>query len=90
VSHINDSSSPLSIFLLYFVEIITLQVVETNHYYHDYIGRLDDGPSPEPDVTEAEMFAFLALTIQMGHGIRDKLTDYWATVDQLYNLSTAL
>ena len=84
MSHINDSSSPLSIFLLYFVEIITLQVVETNHYYHDYIGRLDDGPSPEPDVTEAEMFAFLALTIQMGHGIRDKLTDYWATVDQLY------
>ena len=27
---------------------------------------------------------FLALTIQMGHGVRDKLTDYWATVDQLY------
>jgi len=31
-------------------------VVETNHYYHDYIDRLDDGPSPEPDVTEAKMF----------------------------------
>jgi len=87
--------------------------VETNRYYHDYIDRLDDGPSPEPDVTEAEMFVFLALTlnpltttivappsnaskwqmgfnsafkglIQMGHGIRDKLTDYWATVNQLY------
>ena len=28
-SHINDSSSPLSIFLLYFAEIITLLVVET-------------------------------------------------------------
>jgi len=27
---------------------------------------------------------FLALTIQMGHGVRDKLTDYWATVGQLY------
>jgi len=56
-------------------------VVETNHYYHDYIDRLDGGPSPEPDVTEAELCVFLALTIQMGHGIRDKLTDYWATVD---------
>ena len=27
---------------------------------------------------------FLALTIQIGHSVRDKLTDYWATVDQLY------
>ena len=48
-------------------------VVEINRYYYDYLDRLDDGPSPDPDVTEAEMFVFLALTIQMGHGIRDKL-----------------
>ena len=75
-SHINDGSSPLSVFLLYFAEIITLLVVETNGYYHDYIDRLDDGPSPESDVTEAKMFVFLALTIQMGHGVKDKLTDY--------------
>jgi len=40
VSHINDGSSPLSVFLLYFAEIITLLVVETNRYYHDYIDRL--------------------------------------------------
>jgi len=53
-------------------------VVETNRCYH-YIDILHDGPSPEPDVTEAEMFVFLALTIQMGHGVRDQLTDYWAT-----------
>ena len=39
---------------------------------------------PEPDVTEAEMFVFLALTTQMGHGVKDKLTDYWSTLDQLY------
>jgi len=30
------------------------------------------------------MFVFLALTIQMGQGVRDKMTDYRATVDQLY------
>jgi hypothetical protein len=83
-SHINDGSSPLSIFLLYFAEIITLLVVETNRYYHDYIDRLETGPSPEPDVTEPEMFVILALTVQMGHCVRDKLTDYWATMDQLY------
>jgi hypothetical protein len=46
-------------------------VVETNRYYHDYIDSLDNGPSPDPDVTEAEMFVFLALTIQLGHGVRD-------------------
>ena len=50
-SHINDGSSPLSVFLLYFAEIITLLVVETNRYYQDYIDGLDNGPSPEPDVT---------------------------------------
>jgi len=27
---------------------------------------------------------FLALTVQMGHGVRDKLTDCWSTLDQLY------
>jgi hypothetical protein len=74
--HINDGSIPLSVFLLYFAKIISLLVVETNRYYHDYIDKLDDGPSPEPDVTEAEMFVFLALKIEMGHGVRDKLTDY--------------
>jgi len=83
-SHIYDGSSQLNVFLLYFAEIITLLVVETNHYYQDYIDRLDDGSSPEPDFTEAEIFVFLALTIQMGHGIRDKLTDYWSTLDYLY------
>src|SRR5215510_12939908 len=85
-SHINDGSSPISVFLLYFAEIITLLVVETNRSYHDYIDGLDDGPSPDPDVTEAEMFMFLALTIQMGHGVRDKLTDYWSTLDHVHTL----
>jgi len=41
-SHINDGSSPLSVFLLYFAEIITLLVVETNHYYHNYIDFMMD------------------------------------------------
>ena len=83
MSHINYGR-PLSVFLLYFAEIITLLVVETNRYYHDYIDRLDNGPSPEPDVTEAEMFVFMALTVLMGHGVRDKLKYYWSTMNQLY------
>ena len=39
-SHINDGSSPLSVFLLYFAEIITLLAVEANRYYRDYTGCL--------------------------------------------------
>ena len=41
---------------MYFAEIITLLVVETNRYYHDHLDRFDEGPSPLPDVTEAKMF----------------------------------
>jgi len=66
------------------VEIITLLVVETNRYYHDHLDRLE-GPSPQPDVTEAEMLVFLAITIQMGHCIWGKLTDYWS---RAYNFHT--
>jgi len=52
------------------MEIITLLVVETNHYYQHYIDRFDDGPSLESDVTKAKIFVFPALTIQMGHSIK--------------------
>ena len=45
-------------------------MVETNRYYLDYLDRFDDGPSPDPDVTEAVMFVFLALTLEMGHFVR--------------------
>jgi hypothetical protein len=69
--HINDSSSPLSVFLLYFMEIITLLVVETNRYYHAHLDRLDEGPLAQPDVTKAEMLVFLAI-INMGHCKRDQ------------------
>jgi len=53
-SHINEA--PLSVFMLYFAEIVTLLVVHTNRYYHWGMDRLDDGPSPQPDVTDAKMF----------------------------------
>jgi hypothetical protein len=36
--------------------MITLLAMETNRYYSDYIDRLDDGPSYEPDINDAEMF----------------------------------
>jgi hypothetical protein len=42
--------------MLYFTEIVRLLVVGTNRYYHWGMDRLDVGPSPQPDVTEAKMF----------------------------------
>ena len=71
-------------FLLYFAEIITLLVVETNRFYHDHLDRFEECPSPLRDMTEVEMLVFLAITIQMRHCIRDKLTDYWATTNQFH------
>ena len=59
-------------------------MVETNRYYHNHLERFDEGPSPLPDVTEAEMLVILVITIQMGYYIRDKLTDYRATTNQFY------
>jgi len=62
--------------VFYFAEYITLLVVESNRYYHENLERIDEGPSPQPDVTQAEMIVVLAITIEIGHCIRDKLTDY--------------
>ena len=33
---------------------------------------------------DPETFVFLAITIQMGHCIRDKLTDYWSRAENFY------
>jgi hypothetical protein len=65
--HINKDSSPLSIFMLFFFEIIQLSVEETNRYYHQYLGTLDKEWSPLPDVTAQEMCLFVAIIVQMGH-----------------------
>lgn len=38
----NNSSTLLSLFLLYSMEIIALLVLETDHYYHYYVGNIGD------------------------------------------------
>jgi len=62
-AQVTSESTLLSVLLLFFVEIITLLVVEMNRYYHRFLENSDDRHSPECEVTEAEMFAFLALTL---------------------------
>jgi len=80
---VTSESTPLSVLLLFFMEFITLLVVETNRYYHQFLENSDDRHSPEREVTEAEMFAFLALTLQMGHTVQGRLEDYWTKMEQL-------
>jgi len=75
-AHITPESTALAVLLLFFAEIVNLLVVEMNCYYHQFLDNCEDGPSPQRDVTEAEMFAFLALTLQMGHTVQDRLEDY--------------
>jgi len=85
-AHVTSESTPLSVLLLFFAEIITLLVVETNRYYHQFLQNSDDGHSPKREVTEAEIFAFLALTLQMGHTFQGRLKDYWMKIEQLRTL----
>ena len=57
-AHITSESTPLSVLLLYFAEIITLLVVETNHYCHQFLENSDDRHSPEREVTEWKCLHF--------------------------------
>jgi len=41
-AHITPESTPLSILLLFFVETVTLLVVETNCYYHQFLDNFED------------------------------------------------
>jgi hypothetical protein len=68
--------------MLYFAAVITLLVEETIQHYQQYLDFLEDKPSTAPDITESEMFLFLAIIIQMGQYIHDNLKDYWSTTEQ--------
>jgi hypothetical protein len=63
VPHTNDSSTALRNFVLYFVETITVLVVETNHYYQCYLDTLDEGHSVAGDIAQAKLFVLLETTI---------------------------
>ena len=54
-AHVTSESTPLCVLLLFFTEIITLLVVETNRSYHQFLENSDDGHSPKHEVTDVEM-----------------------------------
>jgi hypothetical protein len=41
--------------------------MENKRYHHGHRDRTDDGPSPNPDVIEAEKLVFLSIIIQIGN-----------------------
>jgi len=63
---------------------LLLLVVETNRYYQQFLDSSNEKPPPQHEVTEAEMFAFLAMTLQMGHTFQHRLDDYWTKMEQLF------
>jgi hypothetical protein len=76
-------SAPPNVQLLYFSEIINFPVVETKRYYNQFLDSSDDRPHLQREETEAEMFTFLTLTLQMGHAGQGGLKDYWTKMEQL-------
>jgi hypothetical protein len=67
----------MSIFILYFTSVIDMLLIKANRYYHQYFDRHDGTPNPLRDIMNSEMFVFLAIIVQMGHSIRDRLREYW-------------
>lgn len=84
--NIKANSSPFSIFILFFEEVLRILVMETNRYFQQYCdGRDVPGPSTQSsNVTFEEMYKFLALLINMGHDQRDLLKDYWRKDEQFH------
>jgi hypothetical protein len=82
--NINKESLPLSVFMLCFTSVVDLLVTETNRYYHQYLDRHDETPNPLPDITNPEMFLFLAISLQMGHNMCDRFRDYWTRTEQFF------
>jgi hypothetical protein len=46
VPHTGKESIALSVFMLFFVEVIQMLVYETNQYYKQYVETLHEGPAP--------------------------------------------
>jgi hypothetical protein len=57
-SYIRTDCKSLTIFMLFFSEIMQLLVEKTYTYYHKYLDMLDIGHAPLPDMAIEEMYLF--------------------------------
>jgi len=80
--HINKDSSPLAVLILFFTEIFSLLVEQTNLYYQQLLDR-QAGPTRRlPDIKLPDIMTFTALALQIGHIVKDTLHDYWSRLKQ--------
>jgi hypothetical protein len=63
--------------MFYFTSVIDLVLMKSNRYHNLNLDGRDGTPNPLRDIMNSEMFLFLAIIVQMGHGIRDRLGEYW-------------
>jgi hypothetical protein len=66
-------STLLSIFILFFFKLMQQLVEKTKRFTHQYLGMLDKGHTPLPDVTIQETRLFLSIIVQMGPNQRNTL-----------------
>jgi hypothetical protein len=71
--------------MLFFAAVITVLVEKTSQYCQQYLDVISDAPSPILDVTESEIFLFLAIIILMGHDTHDSLKDCWSTTEHFFS-----
>ena len=72
---VNKDSPPLSVFMFYFTSVIDMLLMKANRYYHQYLDRCDETPNPLQDIMNSKTILFLAIIVQMGQGIRDRLRE---------------
>jgi hypothetical protein len=72
IAHIIGESTPLSVLLLFLIELITLQVVETHSNYQEHLHLYNDGHSPQTDVTETEIQGDQNVSLQLMITVKKK------------------
>jgi len=73
------------VFSCYILHVIYVLLTETNRYYHQHLDRHDKTPNPLPDIMNTKMFLFLAIIVQMGNNICDRLMDYQTRTEQFFS-----
>jgi hypothetical protein len=74
---VNKDSTPTTFFFLFFMDVIQVLAIETNKYYIQYLGTLENDRGCLQHI-------FLAIIIQMVYNVTDTLKSYWSNAKQFY------
>lgn len=83
---VNKNSTPITLFLIFFMEVFWLLVADTNKYCKQYLATLhsDSGCWSLLHITVQMVYAILYIIWQMVHDVRDTLKHYWPNLEQFY------